>query len=57
MLINSMAQGLQETAGLSKEVADGAEQTAGVVETVAASAEQLTSMAAELKDMIMKFKV
>lgn len=57
VLISSMAQGLQETAGLSKEVADGAEQTAGVVETVAASAEQLTSMAAELKDMIMKFKV
>lgn len=57
VLINSLTQGLQATAGLSKEVATGAEQTADVVETVAASAEQLTSMAAELKDMVMQFKV
>ncbi len=57
VLISSLTQGLQETAGLSKEVASAAEQTAGVVETVAASAEQLTSMAAELKGMVIKFKV
>ena len=56
-LIEILTQGLQETAGLSKEVAAVAEQTAGVVETVAASAEQLTSMAAELKSMVVRFKV
>ncbi|WP_373657546.1 methyl-accepting chemotaxis protein [Sporomusa acidovorans] len=56
-LISSLLQGLQETAGLSKEVAAAAEQTAGAVETVAASAEQLTSMAAELKSIIVKFNV
>lgn len=56
-LIGSLLQGLQETAGLSKEVAAAAEQTAGAVETVAASAEQLTSMAAELKSIIVKFNV
>ncbi|WP_371374628.1 methyl-accepting chemotaxis protein [Sporomusa aerivorans] len=56
-LIGQLALGLQDTAGLSKDVANVAEQTSGVVETVAASAQQLTSMAAELKDMVTKFKV
>lgn len=56
-IIGSLTIGLQETAGLSKEVANAAEQTTSVVETVAASAEQLTSMAAELKGMVVKFKV
>ena len=56
-LIGSLTRGLQQTAGLSKEVATAAEQTAGAVETVAASAQQLTSMAAELKTMVVKFKV
>ena len=56
-LIDSLTHGLQETAGLSKDVAIAAEQTAAAVETVAASAEELTSMAAELKDMVVRFKV
>jgi methyl-accepting chemotaxis protein len=57
VLIDSLTQGLQETAGLSKDVANAAGQTAEAVETVAASAEELTSMAAELKDMVVRFKV
>lgn len=56
-LISSLTQGLQETTGLTQEVANAAEQTAEVVETVAASAQELTSMAAELKDMVVRFKV
>ncbi|HWR08102.1 methyl-accepting chemotaxis protein [Sporomusa sp.] len=57
VLIDSLTQGLQETAGLSKDVANAAGQTAEAVETVAASAEELTSMAAELKDLVVRFKV
>lgn len=56
-LIGNLTQGLQATAGLSKDVATAAEQTAAAVETVAASAEELTSMAAELKEMVVRFKV
>ncbi|VBB05057.1 four helix bundle sensory module for signal transduction [Lucifera butyrica] len=56
-LINGVASGIETTAQHAEEVSAATEETTATMQTVAASSEEMSAMAAELRDLMARFKI